>query len=469
VRLAAFLGRVHLQCDHKIGPRCPAKRCQRSALPWARRVRQRAFGFCGAKESVRRERVCLARRFSHENGRGALTYNPLWKKRAAFIAMQFYKPAFVSVASGYGWSQEKHSFIFPTYRINIPGGKVYDNQYSAPPTSTSPALCLPRPGTLDPTELQSLIKSPEWPTILAALACVLHNLIAPLYQLPRLGVFIVGPHSVCAMSIFKKLGCAEMPGPVKTLKTISNDHGWLAVVPELPKLGKEVAEWLVEAEHNIVVPVARELGLACATGPGWHVLKASRTVELEHAAIVKLVPNFLQYICANRYPVRQAGNATTIDYVFALVVAWLRDLFDLGSKKRGDSRFGLHRARKLLDPSGCPGREMANLASLLCGGVERGLLGLAHRKPGDYNRYPELITLEQGLWIAQRVGRILWPKFGDIVLDPARITDILRSAGELLGKEYKYGQAGWVVSTEWWKKHLEAWRQNKNKLLRMAQ
>jgi hypothetical protein len=260
-----------------------------------------------------------------------------------------------------------------------------------------------------------------------------------------------------------------MTGPVKTLKSISNDHGWLSVVPELPKLGTEVAEWLVEAEHNIVVPVARELGLACATRPGWHLLKASRTVELEHAAIVKLVPNCLQFICANRYPAGQAGSATTIDYVLALVEEWLRDLFNLASKKRGASGFGLNRARKLLDPSGCPGREMANLASLLCGGVERGLLGLSHRKPGDYNRHPELITLEQGLWIAQRIGRILWPKFGDILLDPARITDILESAGELLGEEYKYGQAGWVVSTEWWKKHLEAWRQNKNKLLRMAQ
>jgi hypothetical protein len=150
--------------------------------------------------------------------------------------------------------------------------------------------------------------------------------------------------------------------------------------------------------------------------------------------------------------------------VFALVQEWLRDLFNLGS----DSGFGLNRARKLLDPSGFPGRELTNLASLLCGGVERGLLGLSHRKPGDYNRYPELITLEQGLWIAQRVGRILWPKFGDILLDPARITDILASAGELLGEEYKYGQAGWVVATEWWNKHLEAWRQNKNNLLRMA-
>jgi hypothetical protein len=123
--------------------------------------------------------------FLMKNGRGALTYDPRWKGHAAFIAMQFYKPVFVWVASSYGWSQENHSFIFPTYRISIPGGKVYDNQFAAPPTSTSPAVCLPRPGTLDPTELQSLIKSPEWPTILAALACVLHNLIAPLYRCPR--------------------------------------------------------------------------------------------------------------------------------------------------------------------------------------------------------------------------------------------------------------------------------------------
>jgi len=388
-------------------------------------------------------------------GLGALHYLPCKCPRLLDVALSLHKPAIVTGRDRCGWDEKENAFIFDGFSISARGKVetgisvhaplIPGRNLQPPPGFTSISreqLCF----LSEPNPLSSLV----W----TVTACVLANLLAPLYNRTTTGIALLGDGaSLVGPQIAKGLGCVES----RYSAADEARHGWpivLAVARE-HLLTKQLA---VTGPHNCVAVISHYAAAVLGIEVGWNWVMCDCASSLyENDDVLPLiVPAYLVWLAQREF--RLPESSSHAESVLFSLVDWFKSL--------GGQADYLKNSPKLLYPDQPEGRRhkvvvqrfVDLLFRMLADGYVRIGLNIALGMVVDGNK----VFLPKQEIIRALAKRSLPPIATGVV------TRALHEEQILLGEECIDGISVWSLDPAWWKGTYEPWVKRKNSTCRVV-
>ncbi len=289
-----------------------------------------ASEFEGAPFAVVRSRV-------REAGLGMTYYSPGYGPSAVTVANQFAPAEFVYGPSRCGWDERLAAWVFDNFSITV-RGTVEPNPGFSPSGSTRHASVLTRPIGLTPADVDFLSVPDETRRLIwAVAACVINNLLAPVYNRRTSGLALIGTGArTVGGAAVTALGCGSV-NPVGTAvwerlrhraAALEAESGWPVVLP--PMLGYRWDAVKIWLEHpgprNAVVEMDPDMADCLSVLGGWHCVESEVHVSAAGAEgpVSKLVPEFLAWFAQNDKAL--TASPTTGQCLLGLMAEWLVSL-----------------------------------------------------------------------------------------------------------------------------------------------
>jgi len=230
-----------------------------------------------------------------------------WRKKLLDIAHRFSQPATRVAPARIGWDDASHSFVFPRFFIGPKGvvtkaAAVFGDEWGPGESCVAPDE------SLTPDEIGLLTKATPFNTlVLSTLDCILHNLIAPIFNANPFGIALAGPGAELSFRIAERLGC---------IKEHKERYRWPRLVTNA------IENWKEQPNGVVIVDDITADVLSCRC---WCVLRAKEATADEEVwnMLPRLVPAFLRWLGLLDW--RLAGTSTLAERVKAATVRWLNE------------------------------------------------------------------------------------------------------------------------------------------------
>jgi len=271
--------------------------------------------------------LAFAARHAAHQGR-LVTFDRMWNKRSALLAMQLHPPSVVTVSTHLGWDAAANVFRFGNYSLTNAGNVEYDH-------AVAQKINFPEPGIAPPETLLAFLTPSDHNSFTwAVVATIFANLLAPVLRKPWRATAIVGPAFETAKKIGTALGCdyAQTDAVHKTgarhfLRSCTAQNNFpvfIASTFDDHLFGASANKYY---DANIIARTA-ETTAAVGVSYGWQLISGS-AAPLPSALVsgfCALLPMYVQHSLRSRMSL---GVAQT-DFVHTIIddlSAWLAKLY----------------------------------------------------------------------------------------------------------------------------------------------
>jgi hypothetical protein len=327
--------------------------------------------FCVGKETIDKKCFEWLERLLVENLSAWLVQGPTWSKRIGAIAMQFQKPEVIQGVDRVGYDREGCRLVFPKFTIEE-GGKVSRLNYPVLPDPV-PAKELQPPEAISPEELSRPAQRCGQGTtevFWGLTACVLANVLAPVFNRRSQGVALVGHvASQVGQTIARAFGCIEYiprsAAQANEALAAERCHGWpvlLGVTPLIQRRYRRLLLGLHEDEQprNCIAAVDLVAAKLLAIQGGWHTVTTEHEggIGVDTLAVAKmLIPAYLKDLSERRFDLGSFPNTSA-----SLVNLIIQDLARFVKDRYGNEEDVLSASKALvLDDAASRAEALADL------------------------------------------------------------------------------------------------------------
>lgn len=429
------------------------------------RFRGEEIPFDGNAREIERGLLLWARDYLLNAGKGLMTYEPSWSKKALSLALQLHPPEFVEATVRIGWDPKHCRFQFPKFSINLIGG-VEEGCPLVVATDKSPAANSDPPDRLYCSECEALSQdSYEIAIFWAVAACVLSNLLAAARTYPPAGIALVGTGAQSAGRVAARLlGCIETRMPLRDpvepavdrLLRVTNEHDWPTMLIAPAKQAACIRRAWLQAPYpkNCLMNLDPRAAHVVAISGGWSVIRCDRApgyLQTLNEAGPKVVPAYFMDLAKRRFQIDNTHGCRALD-VLADMGAWF--------KRCGGDESAVQKATTVLTADGQDPvwRHFVNLVREMNRiGELPSLRGWEQKTNKDASATLDLDDdgpVPNSIWIPQQgTSQAIAAKSG-LGLDVPAVARSLAEEGVLLEERELRGQMGWVLPGKWWFGHL---------------
>jgi hypothetical protein len=271
-----------------------------------------------------------------KKGIGSVDFSQTWQRHAVTLAKRFSPPQTIQGIDNYGWNNDDASFYFPTYAIKV-GGYLVRHQLPHPNSRLTPALELAEPVQMTPDEITYIgLPGTERKTLWAMFACVMHNLLAPVYSYSTSGILLVDNLGMVTPELASAMGCPRannfLQGGTIYASKLSEDEAktvWPLFFDGKPRKGPGALAWLDSPLHNCFVGVDWYTTRTLAVKGGWLRIpsKISNRPNPELVRIAKkLVPAYVKHLAEHRWRRQSSDFTHPVDQVAYDICQWFAAL-----------------------------------------------------------------------------------------------------------------------------------------------
>jgi hypothetical protein len=403
----------------------------------------------GEQDKVHRHTASWIRGILLDAGLGVLHYVPSKDQRLVDVALALHKPVIVAGRDRCGWDKAENAFVFDGFSISAKGHVETGVSVHG---SNLPGrnLHLPRDFTREQIEVLS-DSSPLGSLVWCVTACVLANLLAPLFSRNTTGIALLGEGaSLLGPMIAKAVGCVESRYSAEN----ETRHGWPIVLPAV-KEQRLARELTATDSHNCVVATSLYAAAVFGIEAGWNWVicdYAFTSLDQYGEVLPLIVPAFLVWLAQQEFRLPQ--SCSHAESILISLGEWVKSL--------GGKADHLQRSTSFLSPDqpeGCRHKVVAQrFVGLLCR-----MLADSYVKIGP-NITSGMVVGEHKVLLPKReiyraLGKRKLPFFDSGVVIRALYED-----GILLGEEDVDGIPVWSLDPAWWKETHEQWiKSNSNK------
>ena len=428
------------------------------------RYKGESFSFCEPKEVLEKEGFEWLQIFLLLKQRGLLRYKKHMKLDLATIAIEMYKPRFVSGLDQIGWSASQGRFLFPQFAIAADGEVT--PQEPALFVGEMPARHLEPPAGFGRDELAALF-TPESAALWGVVIAFLENVTAGLFHrsAPSIGLHRSGAVE-CGREFAAALGCLQRKlssvDDFEEIKTLMKRYAWPVWVT-LASRGRRRREvlaqsWLREesdVQYNCLVELDQWRAWTQRISGGWRVITAERSPRFTPAVkqtLQAIVTGYLTQLTRRGSNLPDAP--TQIEAIAEDLIAFL----NIESGERALVNAGLKSI------GGCsPEDGAAAFSDLLSEIIWSGEVEYVQSAHADYTR-AAIIETSEGVYLSRLVlERMLTAQFAATPTH-GRITTILADTGVLV----RATDEGWLFATDWWRENFRAYSAQRSGLLRVS-
>jgi hypothetical protein len=384
-------------------------------------------------------------------GLGVLQTVPGKYQRLLDVALYLHEPGIVTGRDRCGWDKDENAFIFDGFSISARGEvKTGISVYA----SMIPGRDLHPPQDL--TWEQIVILSGAGPLsslVWSVTACVMANLLAPLFNRTTTGVALLGDGAAfVGPMIAKRLGCVQ----VRYSPAHEAQHGWPIVLPAVKEhlLTKQLA---VTGPHNCVVVTSRQAAAVLGIESGWNWVTCEdplTSLDKYGEVLPLIVPAYLVWLAQQGFHLPESDSYAKS--VLCSLGDWVKSLHGNADHLENSTTF-----LSPDQPEGCRDKVVAQrFVELLCRMLEDGYLGIG------VNIALGMVVAGDNVFLPKKeiyraLAKRKLPPF-----DSAVVTRALYHEQVLLGEEYVDGIPVWSLDPVWWKKTYEPWTKRKTSKFR---